>query len=75
MQFKAPKQQSSLNLEIEADPVAAGLEETQQTLHKNLQIAQARQTKYAAGEQLVFELGDKVLFSTWYFRTTRPQKK
>jgi len=75
MQFTAPKQPSSLNSDIQADPFAAGLEETHQTLHKNLQEAQANQTKYAGGKEVVFEVGDKVWLSTRHFRTRRPSKK
>jgi len=75
MQFKAPKQPSSLKSEIQADTFAAGLEETHQTLRKNLQEVQARQTKYAGGKVVVFEVADKVWPSTWHFWTTRPSKK
>jgi len=39
MQFKALKQPSSLHLEIQVDTFAAGLQETHQTLLKNLQEA------------------------------------
>jgi hypothetical protein len=75
MQFKAPKQPSSLNSEIQTDAFAAGLEETHPTLRKNLQEAQAIQTKYAGGKEVVFEVGDKVWLPTRHFRTTRPSKK
>ena len=75
MQFKAPKQPSSLNSEIQADTFAAGLEETHQTLRKNLQKAEASQTKYAGGNEVVLEVGDKVWLSTRHLRTTRPSKK
>jgi len=75
MQFKAPMQPSSLNSEIQADTFAAGLEETHQTLRKNLQEAQANQTMYAGGKEVIFEVGDKVWLSTRHFRTTRPSKK
>jgi hypothetical protein len=75
MQFKAPKQPSSLNSEIQADTFAPGLEETHQTLCKNLQEAQANQTKYAGGKEVVFEIGDKVWLSTRHFQMTRPSKK
>jgi len=57
MQFKAPRQQSSLKSEIQADTFAAGLEETDQTLRKNLEEAQACQTKYSGGKEVVFEVG------------------
>jgi len=75
MQFKAPKQPSSLNLEIQADAFPAGLEETHQTLRKNLQEAQANQAKYAGGKEVVFGVGDKVWLSTRHFRSTRQSKK
>jgi len=58
MQFKAPKQPSSLKSEIQVDTFAAGLEETHHTLGKNLTEAQARQTKYACGKDVVFEVED-----------------
>jgi hypothetical protein len=75
MQFKAPKQRCSLSSEIQADAFAAGMEETHQTLRENLQEAQANQTKYAGGKEVVFEVEDMVWFSTRHFRTTRPSKK
>ena len=56
MQFKAPKQPSNLKSEIQADTMAAGLEETHRTLHEILQEAQARQTKYAGSKEIVFEV-------------------
>jgi hypothetical protein len=74
MQFKAPKQPCSLNSEIQADAFAAGLEETHQTLCKNLQEAQANQTKYAGGKEVVFEVADNDWLSLQHFRTTRPSK-
>jgi hypothetical protein len=75
MQFKAPNQRSSLNSETQADMFAAGLEETHQTLRKNFQQAQANQTKYTGGEEVVFEAGDTVWLSPRHFWTTRPSKK
>ena len=75
MQFKAPKQPSSLNSEIQADTFAAGLEETHQTLRKNLQEAEASQAKYTGGNEVVFEVGDKVWLSTRHLRTATPSKK
>jgi hypothetical protein len=75
MQFKAPKQPSSLKSEIHADTFAAGLEETHQTLRWNWQEAQARQPKYAGSKAVVLEVGDNVCLSTQHFRTTRPSKK
>jgi len=75
MQFKAPKQPCSLNPEIQAAMFAAGLEETPQTLRKNLQEAQVNQPKDTGGKEVVFDVGDKVWLSTRHFRTTRPSKK
>jgi len=75
MQFKAQKQPSSLNSEIQADTFAAGLEESHQTLPKNLQGAQANQTKYAGGKEVVYEIGDQVRLSKRHFWTTRPSQK
>jgi hypothetical protein len=75
MQFKAPKQGSSLHPEIRAETFTAGLEETHQTLRENLQEAQANQTKYASGKDSIFGVEDKVCLSTWHFQTTRPSNK
>jgi hypothetical protein len=75
MQFKAPKQPSSLKSEIHADTFAAGMEETHETVPGTLQEAQARQTKYTGGKEVVFKVGDKVWLSTRHFRTTRPSTK
>jgi hypothetical protein len=75
MQFKAPKQPSSLNFEIQAVTSADGLEESHQTLCNNLQEAQAIQTKHAGDKQVVFKVADKVWLSTMHFRTTRSSKK
>jgi len=60
MQFKAPKQPSSLTTVIQADTFAAGLEESHHTLHRNLEEAQADQTKYAGGKEVISEVGDKI---------------
>jgi hypothetical protein len=39
-----------------------------------MQEAQANQTKYAGGKEVVFEVGDKVWLPTWHFQMTRPSK-
>jgi hypothetical protein len=52
------------------------LEETHQTLRKNILEAQANQTKYTGCNEVVGDkVGDKVGLSTWHYRTTRPSKK
>jgi hypothetical protein len=75
IQFKAPKQPSSQNSEIQVDTVTAGLEETHQTLPENFQEAQTNQTKFAGGKEVIFEVGGEVWLSTRHFRTTRLSKK
>ena len=75
MQFKAPKQPSSLNSETQADTFTADLEETHQTLSKNLQEAEASQTKCASSKVVIFEVGDNLWLSMRHFQTTRPSKK
>jgi hypothetical protein len=75
MQFEAPKQPSHLNSEIQADTFAAGVQETHQTLRKNLQETQANQKKYASGKEVDFEVRDKICLSVRHIRTTRLSKK
>jgi hypothetical protein len=75
LQFNAPKESSSLKLDIRTDTFAAGLEETHQTLRQHLQQDLARKPKYAGGKEGVFEVGDNVWLSTRHVRTTRPTKK
>ena len=70
MRFKALKQPSSRNSEIQADQFAAGLEETHQTLRRILQEPQASQLKYAGGKEVFFEVGVRVWLSTRHFQTT-----
>jgi hypothetical protein len=75
MQFKAPKAPANLKSEIQADAVLEGLEETHRLLRESILDAQERQTKYAGGKEITFEVGDRVWLSTKHFRTTRPSKK
>ena len=74
MQFQAPKA-SHLKSEIQADATLEGLAETHRTLCENILEAQMRQTKYAGGKEITFDIGDKVWLSTKHFHTTRPSKK
>jgi len=64
-----------MRTEVRADAMAAGLEETHRLLKENLLEAQTRQSKYAAGKEMTFGIGDKVWLPTRNFRTTRPSKK
>jgi len=74
MQFKAPKA-SHLKSEIQADAMLGGLAETHRTLRENILDTQQRQTKYAGGKEITFDIGDKVWLFTRDFRTTGPSKK
>ena len=74
MQFKAPKV-SHLKSEDRADATLEGLAETHRTLRENILEAQQRQTKYAGGTEITFNVGDRVWLSTRHFRTTRTSKK
>ena len=75
MQFKAPKAPANLKSEIQVDDVLEGFEETHRLLRESILDAQELQTKYAGGEEITFEVGDRVWLSTKYFRTTRLSKK
>jgi len=74
-QSRAPKAPANLTSEVQADAVFEGLKETHRILRENLLDAQERQTKYAGGKEITFEVGDRVWLSTKHFRTTRPSKK
>jgi len=75
MQFKAPKQPSSLKLKTQTDTFVAGLEDTYQHLHKNLQKIEAYQTKDASSKDVIFVVWDKVWLSTRYLWTTSTSMK
>jgi len=74
MQFKAPKA-SHLQSEDQAGATLEGLAETHRTLCEYILEAQQRQTKYAGGIAITFNVADKVWLSTTHFQTTRPSKK
>jgi len=74
MQIKPPKE-PSFRSQIQADRWVEGLEETHRLLWENLEEAQARQSKYARGKDMIFKAREKVWLSTRHFRTTRPSKK
>jgi len=60
MQFKALDAPGDQKSEIEVDAVIDELEETYRILRGNLLQAHHRQTKYAGGKQITFEVGDQV---------------
>jgi hypothetical protein len=75
MQFSAPKAPTNLKPEIQADAVLECLEETHRLQRDSILHAQERQTKYAGGKEITFEVGYRVWLSTKHYRTTRHSKK
>jgi len=75
MQFETQIAPANLKSEIQADTVLEGLEETHRILRENQLDAQERQTKYAGGKEITFEVGDRVWLSTKHFHTTRASKE
>jgi len=75
MQFKTPKARSNMMSEVRADAEVSGMEETHRLLRESLLEAQARQSKYVGGNDVAFEVENKVWPLTRHFRTTRPSKK
>jgi hypothetical protein len=75
MQFKPLKNPSNRWLEILADAMVSGMEDTHRLLWESLLEAQVPQSKYAGGKDATFEVGNKVWLSTGHFRTTRLSKK
>jgi len=74
MQLNAPKA-SHLKSESQVDTTLEGLGETHRALWENILEAQRRQTKYASGKQITFDIGDKMCLLTEHFHTTRWFKK
>jgi len=74
MQFKAPKA-SHLKSEDQADATFEGMAEMHRTLREKILEAQQRQTKYAGGKEITFNVGDTVWLSSKHFSTTRPSGK
>jgi len=72
MQFKTPKATSKLRSEILADATVSGMDEIHRLLRESLLQAQARQSKYAGGKDVTFEVRNTVWLSTQHFQTTRP---
>jgi len=64
MQFKLLKAPSNLRPEILADAMVPGMEETHQLLRESLLEAQIRQSIYAGGKDVTFEVGNKVWLTT-----------
>jgi hypothetical protein len=71
----APFVTSHIRLERSADEYAAKIGEVREQLRKNILDAQERQTKYAKGKEMLFNVGDKVWLSTRHIKTARLSKK
>jgi hypothetical protein len=63
MQFKPPKASSNMRSEILGDATVLGMEETHRLLRENLLEAQVWQSKYAGGNDVTFEVWNRVWLS------------
>jgi hypothetical protein len=79
MHFKLPKDawlpDASFRSEKAADERLARLQTARDRLRESILGAQGRQTRYAGGKEMVFEVGDKVWLSAKHIQTARPSKK
>src|SRR5439155_968659 len=71
----APFVTSRIHLERSADDHVTKITELREQLQKNILEAQERQTKYAGGKDMTFNVGDKVWLSTRNIKTSRASKK
>lgn len=58
MQFKVMKAPANLKWEIQPDAVLGGSEENHRIMREGILDAQERQTKYAGGNEITFEVGE-----------------
>jgi hypothetical protein len=75
MHFKLPLPDARFRSEKAADERRGRLQTARDRLRESILEAQARQTGYAGGKEMVFEVGDKVWFSAKHIQTARPSKK
>jgi hypothetical protein len=75
MQFKLPLPDARFRSEKAADERLGRLQTARDRLRESILEAQARQTRYAGGKEMVFEVGDKVWLSAKHIQTARPLKK
>src|SRR5437588_6499357 len=71
----APVAPSHLRSDWTTDEYVAKIDELREQLRKNILDAQERQTKYAGGKEMIFNVGDKVWLSTKHIKTARASKK
>jgi hypothetical protein len=74
MHFKPPKD-ARFRSERAADERLGKLQAARNRLRESILEAQERQTRYAGGKEMTFEVGDKVWLSAKHIQTARPSKK
>jgi len=72
MQFKQPKARSNLRSEILANSMVSGMDKTHRLLRESMMEAHEGQSKYTGGQDVIFDVGNKVWLRTRHFRPTRP---
>jgi hypothetical protein len=77
MHFKLPNEapEAKFRSEKAADERLGRLQMARDRLRESILEAQVRQTRYAGGKEMVFEVGDKVWLSAKHIQTARPSKK
>jgi hypothetical protein len=76
MHFTVPKESlPSFSFEKAADEQHGKLQAARDRLRESILEAQERQTRYASGKEMMFEVGDKVWLSAKHIQTARPSKK
>jgi hypothetical protein len=76
MHFKLLKESlPSFRSEKAADERLGKLQAARSRLRESILEAQERQTRYAGGKEITFEVGDKVWLSAKHIQTARPSKK
>jgi hypothetical protein len=74
MHFKPPKDARFIS-ERAADERLGKLQAARDRLRESILEAQERQTRYAGGKEMTFEIGDKVWLSAKHIQTARSSKK
>jgi hypothetical protein len=74
MHFK-PRKDARFRSERAADERLGKLRAARNRLRESILEAQERQTRYAGGKEMTFEVGDKVWLSAKHIQTARPSKK
>jgi hypothetical protein len=75
MHLKPLEAPSNLRSEILADATVSGMHEEYRLPRESLLEAQVGQLQYADGQEVTFNVRNRVLRSSRHFRTTRPSKQ